>query len=288
MNEDFVHAQNEIGKDEFKKRYRKIFNDKIECLDYVETIFINLPETCYCNCKFCIDKELKHNLINDNEKFLRTCERVFKEFPHVRNISIAGGSLPPDYFNRLIQLIMRYYKYNFIIWNTNGINIDKSYSDAIFPIDIVNLHCNSIDNVKNQKIFNTTYNTMTIEYAKKLFKRRLWLRIPILEDFNIDDYISFGIPLYLNRLLPGTKETNKQYDKIRKQLYVIGKERKRRNTYICGFYKKDTCVRLCVGDGLQKHIPNRKPTYLNVVNIHRSGIVSGSWYEDDKFLYKEE
>ena len=27
--------------------------------------------------------------------------------------------------------------------------------------------------------------------------------------------------------------------------------------------------------------------WLNVVIIHRSGIVTGSWYEDDKLLYKK-
>lgn len=32
-------------------------------------------------------------------------------------------------------------------------------------------------------------------------------------------------------------------------------------------------------------MPNRKPIYLNVAIIHRSGIVCGSWFEDDKVIY---
>ena len=37
---------------------------------------------------------------------------------------------------------------------------------------------------------------------------------------------------------------------------------------------------------MSTHVVNRKPIYLNVAIIHRSGIVCGSWFEDDKVIYK--
>lgn len=44
-------------------------------------------------------------------------------------------------------------------------------------------------------------------------------------------------------------------------------------------------IRIYVGDKLATHIPKRRPTYLNVAIFHRSGIVCGSWFEDNKVLY---
>lgn len=44
-------------------------------------------------------------------------------------------------------------------------------------------------------------------------------------------------------------------------------------------------IRICIGDKLATHIPNRRPTYLNVAIVYRNGIVCDSWFEDDKVLY---
>ena len=61
-------------------------------------------------------------------------------------------------------------------------------------------------------------------------------------------------------------------------------EYRRRNRYVETTYK-GVPVRFCIGDKLSTHEPGRYPVYLNVVIVHRSGIVCGSWYEDDKVLY---
>ena len=44
MEDRFKIARIEIGEDEFNERYRKVFNQMV--LDYVETIVLNLPNSC--------------------------------------------------------------------------------------------------------------------------------------------------------------------------------------------------------------------------------------------------
>lgn len=48
---------------------------------------------------------------------------------------------------------------------------------------------------------------------------------------------------------------------------------------------QDIQVHICVGDKLATHIVGRLPTYLNVVIIHRSGIVCCSWYENANVIF---
>ena len=86
-------------------------------------------------------------------------------------------------------------------------------------------------------------------------------------------------------MLPGNETTDKKYLETLKKLNITDdSDIRRRNVYLTANYK-NISVRICVGDKLSTHVPNRKPTYLNVVIIHRSGKVCGSWFEDDKLLY---
>ncbi|MBR1416191.1 MAG: hypothetical protein IJ572_00030 [Bacilli bacterium] len=76
---------------------------------------------------------------------------------------------------------------------------------------------------------------------------------------------------------------NKRMEILNK-LNILKSVTKRRNVYINANYK-NVLVRICVGDNVAKCVLNRKPTFLNVAIIHRSGIVCGSWYENDKLIY---
>lgn len=283
LDEEFLRAKEELGDNEFNKRYRKIFDTY--CLDFADSLVINLPEPCYANCEYCIDKNLRKSKI-ENDKFLKICEKVLNEFPKLKRVAITGGSLNANDFNRLVKMIKEHSPDIYINWNTNGILIDENYLEGIKEINHVNLHRNSASEEKNLEIFKTKKPILTIEQAKKLFNDKLVLRITIDEDFDIDDYIKFNVPLYLNRMLPGNEKTNKKYSEILNKLNITDKsDIRRRNVYLTAKYK-NMPVRICVGDELAPHVPGKKPTYLNVVIIHRSGIVCGTWFEDDKVLYK--
>lgn len=120
---------------------------------------------------------------------------------------------------------------------------------------------------------------------KKLIGDKLCLRVTIDKGFDIDEYSKAKIPLYLNRLLPGTKETNEVFNNTLKKLNISDNvDQRRRNVYLNANYQ-GVPVRICMGDKLATHVPNRRPTYLNVVIIHRSGTVCGLWFEDDKIIY---
>lgn len=281
MNTELLKAKEELGEKEFYKHLRQVFNKT--CLDYVETIVINLPEPCYANCEYCIDKELRKNSIC-NEEFLNICEKVLKEFSNAKNVAITGGTLNYKDFNNLLLLIKEYLPEAFITWNTNGIGLNENYLSGISKINFVNLHRNSINETENKQIFKAIKEVISIENAKKLFGNKLFLRITVDENFCLDDYIKTGVPLYLNRLLPGNDLTNKNFYETMKKLNTLSTETKRRNVYIDCMYE-GLPVRLCLGDKISKCVPNRRPTYLNVAIIHRSGIVCGSWYENDKVLY---
>lgn len=281
MDQELLRAREELGAECFEKHLRSVFG--ITCLDFVETIVINLPESCYANCEYCIDEELrKHS--TTSTKFMEVCEKVLKEFPNAKNVSITGGTLNHIDFNNLTVMIKKYLPESFVIWNTNGVNIDESYSSGVSRIDCINLHRNSMDDEENRRIFKSKKKIISIERAKELLGERLFIRVTVDENFDIDDYIKAGVPLYLNRLLPGSIETNNKFKETMQKLQVSNVERKRRNVYISTIYK-GIPVRICVGDKLAKCIPNRKPTYLNVAIIHRSGIVCGSWFENDKVIF---
>lgn len=281
MNKELQKAFYELGKEEFDKHFREVFG--IPCLDYVETIVINLPSTCYANCSYCIDKKIKNRTYSE-DKFLEVCERCFSEFENIENICITGGSLSSVNFNKLLKLIKAHYPKSFVTYNTNGIGLDETYKSGIDMIDYINLHRNSVDEEINHSVFRSKLQPLTISEAKELFGDKLVLRVTIDENFDLDDYAKLGIPMYLNRMLPGGKETDSKYLETLEKLNITNRVVKRRNVYLTTDYK-GTRVRICCGDSLSNHVPNRKPTYLNVAIIHRSGVISGSWYEDDKTLF---
>ena len=281
--EELLMAKKELGIEVFNEHFREVFG--IPCLDFVNSIVINLPEPCYANCDYCIDAYLRKNSI-DNTNFLKICEKVFKEFPNIKNVSITGGTLNSVDFNNLIDLIKKYFPDSYINWNTNGVAINEEYLSGIDKINHINLHRNSVDDDTNKRIFKSLKPMLTIEQAKILFGKKLCLRVTIDESFDIDEYVKLGIPLYLNRLLPGTRETDNVFNNTLKKINVLDVvDRRRRNLYLSANYH-GVRIRICVGDKLAIHVPDRKPTYLNVVIVHRSGIVCGSWFEDDKVIYE--
>ena len=282
LNKELLMAKKELGSQIFNEHYREVFG--IPCLDFVDSLVINLPEPCYANCNYCIDNYLRKNTI-EPKMFLNICEKVLQEFSNIKNVAITGGTLNSNDFNNLLTLIKYYFPNSYINWNTNGAAINDEYLSGISKINHINLHRNSIDEKTNTKIFKATKPIITINQAKELFKDKLCLRVTIDETFDIDEYSKLGIPLYLNRLLPGNKSTNIVFSNTVKKLNIKDDiDRRRRNVYLNATYN-NVPIRICVGDKLATHIPNRKPTYLNVAIIHRSGIVCGSWFEDDKVLY---
>lgn len=282
-DKEFLLAREELGEEEFNKRLRLVFDTY--SLDFVNSIVINLPEPCYANCDYCIDNYLRNNSI-DSDSFLEICEKVLKEFPNAKSVAITGGTLKSDSFNSLLYMIKKYLPDSYINWNTNGIGVNEDYLEGIDKINHINLHRNSSNEEENKKIFRTNKDVLNIEEAKKLFKDKLCLRITVDKDFNLDDYIELGVPIYLNRLLPGTEESNKVFNDTIKKLNISNNiDRRRRNVYLNANYE-GIPVRICMGDKLSTHVVNRKPIYLNVAIIHRSGIVCGSWFEDDKVIYK--
>lgn len=279
---EFQNAYLELGEEDFIKHLRCIFG--INCLDFVKTIVINLPEPCYANCDYCIDSYLRSSSI-DTINFLNICRKVLQEFPSVRDVSITGGTLKADDFNSLIYLIKEILPDSCISFNTNGIGLNNEYLQGINNIGRINLHRNSVDDLENAKIFKTNKHLLSIDEAKELFGDKLYIRVTIDNQFNLDSYAQLGIPLYLNRLLPGTELSNKVFNDTLKKLEISDQvDKRRRNVYLSAMYK-DIPVRICVGDKLASHVSGRMPTYLNVAIIHRSGIVCGSWYEDDKVIF---
>lgn len=282
LQKEFLMAEKELGTETFNKHFREVFD--IPCLDFVDSIVINLPEPCYANCAYCIDTYLRKHSI-DNASFLDICEKVLKEFPNTKKVAITGGTLNPTDFNVLLALIKNYLPNCYINWNTNGVSLDERYLDGISKINHVNLHLNSMNEEDNKRIFRASRPIISINEAKRLMGDKLCLRVTIDETFDLDEYCKTGVPLYLNRLLPGTKETDKVFNDTLKKLNISDNvDQRRRNVYLNANYQ-GVPVRICMGDKLATHIPNRRPTYLNVAIIHRSGIVCGSWFEDDKVIY---
>ena len=281
----FLEAKAEIGEQEYHDRKRTVFGN-VDVLDYVDSLVLNLPNPCHANCTYCIDKELRKHRTTP-EKFLESCKKTFREFPHIKRIAITGGSLNAPDFNALLDMIHEYYPGVYINWNTNGIGINRDYEKGIRYINDINLHRNAVDEQENKRLFHTTFDTLSINEAKSLFGKKLTLRVTIDEQFDIDDYVPFNVPLYINRLLPGTKESNRKFNDTLAKLNITDRsDRRRRNIYITASYQ-GVPVRVCVGDSLaaQKHVSGRIPVFLNVAIVHRSGIVCGTWYEDDKMLY---
>ena len=73
----FDSAKKELGEKQFNKKLQTVFG--LQVLNYVKTIVINLPGSCYANCPYCIDNSLR-NHCTDIKTFLASCEKTFQEF----------------------------------------------------------------------------------------------------------------------------------------------------------------------------------------------------------------
>ena len=175
-DKEFQMAYEELGHDKFNEHLRKVFG--ITCLDFVKSIVINLPESCYANCEYCIDNYLRHNNVNTKE-FLEICKNVLEEFPDAKRVTITGGSLNYSDFNYLIKLIKEYLPNSSLTWNTNGIGLDEKYLEGISKINHINLHRNSPYEDKNKEVFRTNRKIITVDEAKSLLGESLSLRITI-------------------------------------------------------------------------------------------------------------
>lgn len=274
-------ALEDISEDEYKQHIRIVCGREV--LDYAKTLVINLPGTCYANCSYCIDKDLRSCVIG-YLPFLETCRTLLSDKSDFKEISITGGSLPSMEFNMLMTLIRKRCPGAKITWNTNGAYVDARYD--VSNIKYINLHRNSADDDKNREIFQSKAPILSINEAKVLFEDKLCVRVTIDDGFDLDEYAKYEVPLYLNRLLPGTESSERRFHEVLDCLTVSENvDIRRRNQYLNGYYK-EIPVRVCLGDRLAERIPNRYPMWLNVVIVHRDGTVCGSWYPDDKFLFK--
>lgn len=274
-------ALKDINEDEYKQHIRIVCGREV--LDYAKSLVINLPGTCYANCSYCIDKDLRP-CTTDYLSFLQTCRALLSDKSDFKEISITGGSLPPTEFNMLMMLIRKQCPGAKITWNTNGAHVNAQYD--VSDIKYINLHRNSANDNDNREIFQSKAPILSINEAKVLFEDKLCVRVTVDEDFDLDEYAKYEVPLYLNRLLPGTEASEQRFHEVLDRLAVSEDvDIRRRNQYLNG-YCKEIPVRICLGDRLAERIQNRYPMWLNVVIIHRDGTVCGSWYPDDKFLFK--
>lgn len=281
LQHQFERAKEELGEETYNKHLDVKFGKPV--LNFARSMVINLPGDCFANCWYCIDGSLRRQVV-DFETFLKRCEETFQEFSDIYEIAITGGSLPAKEFNYLISRIRYYYPSVKITWNTNGPNLTEEYLPGIQEINFINLHRNAIDEKENFGLFKSTAPIVTVEEAKKLMGDKLFLRVTVDKDFVLSDWVKLGVPLYLNKLLPGTPETNAVFESTLKQLEKKNETSKRRRNRYLNYKYKNIPVRLCVGDVEAKRVKNRYPTYLNVVIIHRNAFVCGSWYLDDKLL----
>ena len=280
LKPEFQAAREELGEAEYQARLRTVFQRP--ALDFVSTLVINLPRSCYAACWYCIDASLRRHATNV-DRFLDSCDKTFNEFENIKEVAITGGSLPAADFNRLIDMIVAHYPTTKITWNTAGIMVDSDYN--VEPIRYVNLHRNGISEDDNMKIFKTTKQILSIDEARELFGDKLFLRVTIDDTFNLDGYASYGVPLYINRMMPATVESSERFTDVMAKLKIEDADDiRRRNRYVTTTYH-DITVRVCVGDDMASHVPDRYPVYLNVAIVHRNGTVCGSWYLDDKVLY---
>ena len=97
-------ALKDINEDEYKQHIRIVCGREV--LDYAKSLVINLPGTCYANCSYCIDKDLRP-CTTDHLSFLQTCRALLSDKSDFKEISITGGSLPPTEFNMLMMLIRK-------------------------------------------------------------------------------------------------------------------------------------------------------------------------------------
>lgn len=285
LQAEFDKARAELGDNEYFERLSVKFGKPV--LNFARSMVINLPGDCYADCWYCIDRKLRRSVEMAEEKFLETITNVVAEFPEMFEVAITGGTVTAPTFNHLIRILRRAYPEARITYNTHGANLTDEYAEGIEQLTYINLHRNAIDDKENQAIFKSSAPIIPIDEAKELFGDKLYLRVTIDKDFNLDDYLALGIPLYLNKLLPGNLDTNEKFEEVMARLDDKRDPSIRRRNQYLNKVINGTPVRVCVGDELATHIPNRHPVFLNVVIVHRSGVVGGSWFEDDKVLTGE-
>lgn len=286
LSEEFQKAKQEVGEVEFNRHYRTVFGKPV--LDYVKTIVFNLPGPCYCNCSYCLDKEIIPETPLNNSAWLEVAVKVLKEFPDTEYVTITGGTYPEGYFYLLLDYIKKYLPGAVITWNTNGVGVGDFINVDMY-VDYINLHRQSIRDGENHRLFHApsvkVKSPIPLIYARWLFGYKLTIRTVITEDFDLDEYASLGLPLFLNRQLPAGEVTDDKFNQVLDKLEISDCERRRNNEYLTGEYK-GVPVRVGVGDSVYSHVPGREPVFLNVCIVHRSGVVAGTWFEDDKVIYK--
>lgn len=281
MQKEFIKAKKELTEKEFNEHYKIIFNKPV--LDYVKTLVFNLPASCYCNCDYCIDENLRKTKQSNFKDYINISRSVLEAFPNINRITITGGTLPSEYFNELVDLINSYFTDISITWNTNGVNITEDYNTDSF--NHINLHRYSVNDTVNYSFFKTNKKILSLKEAKKLFKDKLSIRCVVTKSFDFEEFINQNIPLFLNRLIPPSEDSDKLFYDILGMIDLKEDyDRRRNNFYYDGEYN-NLPIRMSKGDELYNHIPNREPVFLNVCIVHRSGIVSGTWFEDDKVLW---
>ena len=135
-------------------------------------------------------------------------------------------------------------------------------------IRYINLHRNSPDDKKNKELFCCQAPIISVDHLKEFAKEKLCLRVTIDQNFELDEYLKFDVPLYLNHLLPRTKASDEKFEKVLSEIDIKENDDIRRNKYLNGVYN-GIPVRICMGDQLAEHIPDRYPMWLNVVIIPR-------------------
>ena len=212
-------ALKDINEDEYKQHIRIVCGREV--LDYAKSLVINLPGTCYANCSYCIDKDLRP-CTTDHLSFLQTCRALLSDKSDFKEISITGGSLPPTEFNMLMTLIRKQCPGAKITWNTNGAHVNAQYD--VSDIKYINLHRNSANDNDNREIFQSKAPILSINEAKVLFEDKLCVRVTVDEDFDLDEYAKYEVPLYLNRLLPGTEASEQRFHEVLDRLDVYKRQ----------------------------------------------------------------
>ena len=90
LQNEFLMAEKELGPETFTKHFHEVFG--IPCLDFVNSIVINLPEPCYANCEYCIDTYLRKNLI-DNTSFLEFVKKYCRNFQMQKVLQLQADHL---------------------------------------------------------------------------------------------------------------------------------------------------------------------------------------------------
>jgi len=293
---EFADAYDELGHESFNRHFDYKFGMPV--LNFVNTLVFNFPQPCYANCKYCIDKNLRKTPSIKELDWLDVSMKLLREFRGVDHITLTGGNPHPEFFDELMDSISVYSPNASITYNTNGIGLNTLYN--LDEVRYLNLHRNAIDPKINEARFHIDKHRLNlhnpIPYIASVNEMcgentKLTLRVTVDETFKLNDFIQFvdfGYPIFINRMQPGTLESGMNFSEILNYIIENGNglepETRRRNAYF-NTEIEGVPVRIGMGDSKATRVPGRYPTYLNVAILHRSGVIAGSWYEDDKTLY---